>query len=256
MSDTPWRSGGRLGPYLVGRRSWNLGEGLGRLHEAHNLETGAFAVVLAPGRVETWRSHTAWTVRATSGVQPPFVAVEVELAPDAEAPAFHELPLTFDLLTGVMGHVRTRDRADVHTHLTRRPRGAWPRRLLARGPWLLAGAGVAVAAGLALTLWPRPPESTETQQSPAVAEAALDEPIVFSDQEDSAPQVIGYPMPDEPFKEQMRPPCLKGTAVEIRGGCWVTLEARPPCPRSTAEYEGKCYMPVRKKDPPPTSLQP
>jgi len=257
MGDTPSWSGGRLGPYLVGRRSWDLGAGLGRLHEAHNLETGAFAVVLAPGRVKTWRSDTAWTVRATSGVSPPFFAVEVELAPGAEAPAFHELPLTLDLLLGALGHVRNRDRAAVHAHLTRTPQGVWPRRLLARGPWLLAGAGVAVAAGLALGLWPRPPESTETQPAPVVAEAALDEPVVFSDlQQDAAPPVIGYPMPEAPFKEQRKPPCLQGTEVEIRGGCWVQLKKDAPCPRSTAEYEGKCYMPVRKKDPPPTSLQP
>lgn len=256
MGDTPSWSGDRLGPYLVGRRSWDIGKGLGRVHEAHNLETGAFALVLAPGRVETWRSHTAWTVHATSRVWPPFFALEVELAPDSQAPAFHELPLMFDLLKGALGHVRTQDRAEVHAHLTRKPQGAWPKRLLARGPWLFAGAGVAVAAGLALTLWPCPPESTQTQQAPAVAEAALDEPIAFTDMEDATPQVIGYPMPKAPFKEQRKPPCLEGTEVEIRGGCWVPLEYRPPCPRSTAEFEGKCYMPVRKKDPPPTSLLP
>ncbi|HYO51702.1 hypothetical protein [Archangium sp.] len=256
MGDTPSWSGGRLGPYLVGRRSWESDAELGRLHEAHNVETGAFAVVLEPGRVETWRSDTAWTVRATSGVSPQFFAVEVELAPDAEAPAFHELPLTFDLLKGVLGSLPTRDRAKVYAHLTRKPRGAWPRRLLARWPWLLAGAGIAVTAGLALTLWPRPPEPAETKWSPEMAEAAFDEPIVFANKQDTLPQVIGYPMPDGPFKEQQKPPCLKGTEVEIRGGCWVTLEARPPCPRSTAEFEGKCYIPVRKKDPPPSSLQP
>ncbi len=255
MGDTPSWSGGRLGPYRLGRRYWDLGADLGRLHEAHNLETGAFAVVLAPGE-ETWRPRTAWTVRVTSGVSPPLVTVELEHAPDAEAPAFHELPLMFDLLTGTMGNLRTQDRADVLAHLTRQPRGAWPGRLLARWPWLLAGAGAAVAAGLALTLWSRPPEPAEVKQSLEVTEAARDEPIVFSDGQDSTPQIIGYPMPDAPFKQQRRPPCLKGTEVEIRGGCWVPLEYRPPCPRSTAEYEGKCYIPVGKKDPPPTSLQP
>jgi hypothetical protein len=240
----------------VGRRSWNIGAGLGRLHEAHNLETGAFALVLVPERVETWRSHTAWTVRATSGGLPQFLSLEVEHAPDAAAPSLLELTLMSDRLTGMLGHLRSKDRADVHAHLTRQPRGAWPGRLLARGPWLLAGAGVAVAVGLALALWPRPPEPTETQPSWEIAGAALDEPVVFANKQDILPPVIGYRMPDAPFKEQQKPPCLQGTEVEIRGGCWVTLEARPPCPRSTAEFEGKCYMPVRKKDPPPTSLQP
>jgi hypothetical protein len=240
----------------VGKRSWDLGAHLGRLYEAHNLETGAFAVVLAPGRADTWCSGSAWTVRATSGVFPPCVAIEVEYASAAEAPAVHDLPLMFDLLKGTLGHLRPKDRMDVHAHLTRKPRGAWSRRLLAHGPWLLAGAGVAVAVRLALAFWPRPPEPAGTQRSPRVAEAVLDEPIAFTAGRDAAPRGIGYPMPETPFKQQQKPPCLKGTEVEIRGGCWVTLEARPPCPRSTAEYEGKCYFPVGKKEPPPTSLQP
>ncbi|HYO58315.1 hypothetical protein [Archangium sp.] len=72
----------------------------------------------------------------------------------------------------------------MHAHLTRQPWGSWPGRPLARWPWLLAGAAVAVAAGLVLLApWPR-------------------------------------------------------------------------SPKSTAEHEGKCYMPVRKKDPEPRSLQP
>ncbi len=255
MSDTPGWSGSRLGPYRVGRRSWYINRALGRLHEAHNLETGAFAVVLEPGK-EAWLARSTWTVRITSGEHPPFSALEVESAPDAEPPAFHDLPLVFDQLKGTLGNLHGEDRTDVYAHLIRKPRGAWPGRLLARWPWLLAGAGVAVAAGLALTLGSRPPEPPKTKQPLQVAEAALDEPVVFGNRQDALPLVVGYPMPDGPFKEQMKPPCLKGTEVEIRGGCWVTLEARPPCPRSTAEYEGKCYLPVRKKDPPPTSLQP
>jgi hypothetical protein len=256
MSDGPSWNGGRLGSYELDRRYWDLGEYLGRLHEAHNVETGAFALVLVLGRLETSRLPTAWTVRASSGGLPRFISLEVEHSPGAAAPSLLGLTLMFDRLASMLGHLPSQEREDVHAHLTQKPRGAWLGRLLARWPWLLAGAGIAVAAGLALTLWPRPPEPAETQQSPVVAEAARNEPIVFSDLQDAAPQVIGYRMPDAPFKEQRTPPCLQGTEVEIRGGCWVPLEYRPPCPRSTAEYEGKCYMPVKKKDPLPSSVLP
>ncbi|HEX8822767.1 MAG TPA: hypothetical protein VF794_22770 [Archangium sp.] len=258
MGDTPLWSGGRLGPYQVGRRSWDLGRHLGRLHEAHNVETGAFAVVLIPVPEDPGPQCSDWTMHIRVGVLPSFVAVEVEQAPDAEAPALHELTLTFDSLKGALGTLYHRqDRADVHAHLTQKPRSSWPGRLLTRGPWLLAGAGVGVAAGLALlALWPRFPEPTQTQPSPEVAGVALEEPVAFINRQEPPFPFIAYPMPEAPFKEQQRPPCLKGTEVEIRGGCWVTLEHRPPCPKSTAEFEGKCYMPTRKKDPVPSSLRP
>ncbi|HYO58309.1 protein kinase [Archangium sp.] len=257
MGDTPSWSNGRLGPYHVGRRYWEVGTHLGRLHEANNVQTGAFAVVLTPGQEAAWPPRTAWTVRITSGVLPPFLSLEVEHAPDAKTPALHELTLTFDQLTGTLGGLRPQDRADVHAHLTRQPWGSWPGRPRARWPWLLAGAAVAVAAGLVLLApWPRSPEPPEMQRSPEVAGVALEEPVAFVDMQEPPFPFIGYPMPDAPFKEQRKPPCLKGTEVEIRGGCWVTLEQRAPCPKSTAEHEGKCYMPVRKKDPEPRSLQP
>jgi len=153
-----------------------------------------------------------------------------------------------------LGHLHTARNVETGAHLDRKPRGSWRGRLLAHGPRLLAGA---VVAGLVLlALWPRAPALPETQQAPAVAEAALDEPVAFINLQEPPFPFIGYPMPEKPFKEQEKPPCLQGTTVEIRGGCWVTLEQRAPCPKSTAEFEGKCYMPVRKKDPLPSTLQP
>ena len=44
--------------------------------------------------------------------------------------------------------------------------------------------------------------------------------------------------------------------VEINKGCWVALEKKPPCYSNQAEYQGKCYMPVRKQDPVPQSVEP
>jgi hypothetical protein len=186
-------------------------------------------------------------------VSPSSLSLEVEPAPDARPPSLLELTLAFDQLVGTLGNLRSQqDRDDVQAHLDRKPRGSWRGRLLSRGPRLLAG--VAMGAGLALlALWPRAPEP---QQAPDVAELEPDEPVAFINRQEPPFPFIGYPMPQTPFKEQQKPPCLEGTEVEIRGGCWVALEKRAPCPRSTAEFEGKCYMPVRKKDPLPSTLQP
>jgi hypothetical protein len=255
MGDTPSRSDGRLGPYHLGGRSWYLGRHLGHLHTAHNVQTGAFGVVLSPDLATAWSSHSAWTVRVTSSVEPFFLSLEVEPAPDGRAPSRLELMLAFDRLMGTLGNLPSQQaRDDVQAHLDRKPGGSRPGSWLARGPRLLAGAGVAVVAGLVLlALWPRAPEP---QQASEVAEAALDEPVGFIDIQEPPFPFIGYPMPEKPFKEQEKPPCLKETTVEIRGGCWVQLKADAPCPKSTAEFEGKCYMPVRKKDPLPSTLQP
>ncbi|WP_309895447.1 protein kinase [Archangium sp.] len=253
MSDTPSGRNDRLGQYHLGNRSWYLGRHLGHLHAAHNLQTGAFGVVMTPDKTSAWPSRTAWTARVTSTVSPSSLSLEVEPAPDARPPSLLELTLAFDQLVGTLGNLRSQqDRDDVQAHLDRKPRGSWRGRLLAHGPRLLAG--VAVVAGLVLlALWPRAPEPP---QAPEVAEAALDEPVGFIDLQEPPFPFIGYPMPEKPFKEQEKPPCLKETTVEIRGGCWVQLKADAPCPKSTAEFDGKCYMPVRKKDPPPSSLQP
>jgi hypothetical protein len=255
MGDTPSRTDGRLGPYHRGHRSWYLGKHLGHLHEARNVQTGAFCVVLTPDNATAWRPpRTPWTVLLRSGVSPSFLSLEAEHAPDATAPSLLELTLAFDQLIGTLGNLRSQqDRDDVQAHLARKPRRSWSRRLLSHGPRPLAGA--AVAAGLAgLLLWPRAPKPPEPRSD--VAEVVPEEPVAFINLQEPPFPFIGYPMPEKPFKEQEKPPCLQGTTVEIRGGCWVTLEQRAPCPKSTAEFEGKCYMPVRKKDPLPSTLQP
>ncbi len=256
MGDTPSRTDGRLGTYLVGNRSWYLGRHLGHLHAAHNVQTGAFGVVMTPDKASAWPPRTPWTMRVTSSVAPSFLSVEVEPAPDARPPSLLELTLAFDQLTATLGNLRSQqDRDDVQAHLDRKPRHSWSGRLRSHGPRLLAG--VAVATGLAvLVLWPRAPEPTDTNQAPEMPGVDFEEPVAFINRQEPPFPFIGYPMPTTPFKEQQKPPCLEGTEVEIRGGCWVTLEKRAPCPRSTAEFEGKCYMPVRKKDPLPSTIQP
>ncbi|WP_187344877.1 hypothetical protein [Cystobacter ferrugineus] len=40
------------------------------------------------------------------------------------------------------------------------------------------------------------------------------------------------------------------------GGCWIQHKLDAPCPRNTAEYQGKCFIPVKKPEPLPRSVQP
>ncbi|HLM46579.1 MAG TPA: protein kinase, partial [Myxococcaceae bacterium] len=196
MGDTPSRTNDKLvGPYLVGDRSWYLGRHLGHLYAAHNLQTGAFGVVLTPDKASAWPPRTAWTARVTSTVSPSSLSLEVEPAPDARPPSLLELTLAFDQLVGTLGNLRSQqDRDDVQAHLDRKPRGSWRGRLLSRGPRLLAG--VAMGAGLALlALWPRAPEP---QQAPDVAELEPDEPVAFINRQEPPFPFIGYPMPQTP----------------------------------------------------------
>lgn len=257
MSDTPEWDGGPLGPHRVGKRYRGTGLGLGRLYQAHNTETGAPAVVLMPGRPGDWRPLGGWTVRVTSESVPPFLALEVEHAPGNVAGALQELTMMLQRLSTAMA--RLEDRPDAHAHLTlpglpQPPEPPPPRRRgLLLGAWAFMMASAAAAAVL---LWPRPPEPSAARPSPALAGAAVAEPITFINTRDITPAVIGYPMPEGPFKQQKKPPCLKGTEVEIRGGCWVQLAHKPPCPRSTAEHEGACYMPVGKEPPEPNAILP
>ncbi|MET0403231.1 MAG: hypothetical protein ABW123_12545, partial [Cystobacter sp.] len=71
------------------------------------------------------------------------------------------------------------------------------------------------------------------------------------------PVALAYPMPDKPLRGQAVPPCKRNrSVVEINGGCWVTLDQKPPCDPDTAEYQGRCYMPGFKPAPPPQSVEP
>jgi hypothetical protein len=254
MDNTPEWKGGRIGPYHVGKRYRDIPSDEGRLYAAHNTETGASALVVMPGKGEDWSPRHPWSIRVTGVTSPPSLVLEVGKAPQAEASLLHELTLMLIRLSGAMALIE--DREDARAHFTRRP---FPSRLRQRVMrWKLVGAGVALATGLTLILWPRPPEDTEQRYaSGGVAQAALEESIAFTDTQDPPlPGIIGYPMPEGPFKEQKRPPCIPVTETEIRGGCWTQHKLDAPCPRSTAEYQGKCFMPVKKPDPQPRSIQP
>jgi hypothetical protein len=253
MGDTPSWGGGKLGPYHLGKRYRDTGADLGRLYEAHNVETGGRALVLTPGRSNEWRPRAGWAVRATGGAFPPFLALEVEHAPRDEASALQELTLMFHRLAGALARVE--HRPDARAHLTREPVPRPLARQATRRHWLLIGAGGLTAVVLLVALWLRSPEPSGPKHAGGLAQVALDEPSAWVDLHEASPMPISYPLPEGPFKGQMKPPCHPA-AVELRGGCWVTMEQRAPCPKGSAEHEGKCYVPVREKTPEPRSLQP
>ncbi|WP_276203642.1 transposase [Hyalangium minutum] len=107
------------------------------------------------------------------------------------------------------------------------------------------------------------PRAGGEERSEAPQAAASTEPMKektprgdFADRQGPFPEGIAYPMPEKPFKEQSKPPCVEGREEEVRGGCWIPHAKTAPCSRGTAELQGKCYVPVKKPDPAPTSVQP
>ncbi|EPX62616.1 hypothetical protein D187_008804 [Cystobacter fuscus DSM 2262] len=254
MSDTTPREGSRLGPYLLGRRHPDSDPALGHIYEAHHLETGAPALVLVPDPATPWAPRASWSVRALSEVSPPFLAVEVERMPGATTQALHELTLLHMRLSGALACVE--DREDTATFLSRAPHSARAlprRRALSMGLAVLGG--MAFGMGL-LLLWLQSHSPTVAALDSRAVQTVAGEPVNWVDVAADTQPGIGYPLPSTPIKGQQKPPCLEGTAVEINGGCWVQLKQDAPCPRSTAEYQGKCYMPVRNPPPEPRSLQP
>ncbi|ATB33636.1 protein kinase [Melittangium boletus] len=255
MSDTPPREGSRLGPYLLGRLHPDSDPALGYVYEAHHIETGAPALVMVPDASNPWAPRASCAVRSLSEVSPPFVSVEVERTPGATTRALHELTLLHIRLSGAMTCVE--DCEDTAAFLSREPHLAPPsprprRRLLPLGLATLGG----VALVMGLLLWPRAPAPKDATLDVGEVETVSGESVSWVDLAASTRPIIGYPLPSKPFKGQHKPPCTEGAEVEINGGCWAQLKQDAPCPRTTAEHQGKCYMPVRDPPPEPRSLQP
>ncbi|OJH42536.1 hypothetical protein [Cystobacter ferrugineus] len=255
MGDSHDRTGGRLGPYLLHTRYQELDEPGGQVYAAHHVDTGCPALVLVPKPEDTWAPRSDWTARVTSQVSPPFLATELERPPPADADALSDVGLGFIRLAGAMAAVE--DREEANTAFTQMPTPQPSERHTTRVPGcrhvrtgaLVAGVLVLVAVVLCPHGLGSPVRGADTTE-PMPAE-----PTFWADQAD-VDSAIGYPMPKEPFPGQMKPPCGEGAYVEIRGACWYQGKQDAPCPKGTAEYEGKCYMPVRAKKPEPRSLEP
>lgn len=243
MSDTPEWKERRLGSYLLGNRFPDLPEDQGRLYSAHHVDTGEPALVVMPGSSDDWSSSTSWCAQAMRFTDPDALVLHPKRTVGARPPRFHELTLGFIHLAGALAQLDERE--DVRTHFLCAPR---PIRSRHRATcWGVTS--VALAVGFVLLLWPRTPTP------PQMRDTSEDSPVLVSRPGLSSP-AIAYPMPEKPLKDQAKPPCMPETEVELRGGCWMPHRRDAPCPPGTAEYQGKCYVAVKKPDPEPRSIQP
>jgi hypothetical protein len=238
-----WK-GGRIGPYEIGERYQDLPEDTGEVYEARHVETGAPVLVLRPGPGMDWRLRSSWDVLTTHVLQPDLLIVHPQWRMGERAPSFHELSLAYIHIAGALALLAER-RGDGSSFVGQTPKPSRSRRRAMR--WSLAGAGVALAAGLAFLPWSRAPEHSLARSQPGESPS-------FTDGRDLSTKAIAYPMPEKPFKEQRKPPCMPELEVEIRGGCWIQAAQTAPCPRGSAEYQGKCYVAVKKPDPVPSSV--
>jgi hypothetical protein len=259
MADkAPWK-GGRLGAFHLGRRYKDIGTDLGRVYEAHDVHTGASAVVVMPGQSADWEPTEAWRVRVSSHLEPAHVALAVEHAPSMGKVL--ELSAMLDLLTSAVERLEKKD--EVRTHLTHGPIGPWRRwsgrvRRLLRSRWTLAVTGLAMVAVAVAFWWRSPvPEGDDRMALAGDGTAHTTPPeLGVINGDDTVLAAIAFPMPDKPYSNQAKPPCRpRQGEVEINGGCWVETTKRPPC-EDTVEYKGRCYVVVGERSKrPPQSIQ-
>jgi len=253
MRGTRKKQGRRLGPFQLGRRCKHAAAELGHIHEASNVKTGGSVLLMMPGPRQAPKRN--WQARVSFQTRPPFIALEME-----QAPASGNLVEFANLMTLLLaGLDAVGSNARTRAHLTREPMSPRMGRPSLKA---LAAVGLAMLA-LGGGFWwgsrtqsmgsPTPPPSAPGLRE--WADAGLP-PSLLSDGAEENPTGIAYPLPEKPFMNQVRPPCRsKAIHVAINGGCWVALEQRPPC-EDSAEYQGKCYLPVLKAPRPPQSVSP
>ncbi|WP_375767413.1 hypothetical protein NR798_37910 [Archangium gephyra] len=261
MADDKTCENGRLGSFQLGRRykDGNLEAELGRLYEAHHVDTGAPAMVLLPSH--TWEPEENWEVRASSQAEPPYVVLEVTRAPASGD--LGTLSRMLEVMAAALNRVEGNEQA--RAHLLEGRWGFLEQRARRLRQWLSSWEGRAVAGlaviALGVGLWLNGGHSADTGHPAAhgVAQEALpyvDAPTLI-DKPASNMEVLAYPLPSRPFRNQAKAPCKpKEGEVEISGGCWVALEKRPPCFENQAEYQGKCYLPVSLRSREPQALFP
>lgn len=251
MADETAGKDGGPGPFQLGRQCEEVGPELGSLHESRHVESGRPALTLLPGDRVEWQPEGEWHMRLSCRPEPPSVTLEVE-----QAPASVQVPELMDILVLMTAAVeRVEDSSQVRAHLAGgrvRPWARWIPRAVAGFAVLMLGLGVWLYGA-------RGPESLAPISSRVASQgpSPVDAPD-FINAADSQTTGIAYPLPKEPFRSQAKVPCRADAGqVEINGGCWVALEQRPPCAKTQAEYQGKCYLPVSKgQDRLPQSVDP
>lgn len=239
------------GPFQLLRRCHEVESRLGRLYESRNVRTGRPALTLFPHDSVEWQPMGPWRGWLYFEPGPDCVSMELEHQPDTRSAMDWVNVLS---LLEVVGQ-RVEDSPEVKDHLSGQPLHGLARWLLlarwwlgSRGGWAFASlALLALGLGVCLGRVSRPPESAN---SGMVLEGAfLASAPERASLEESTPQNVSYPLPSRPWGDQAVPPCeTRKGAVEINKGCWVELAKTPPCFDTQAEHQGKCYLPVAKKD--------
>jgi hypothetical protein len=261
MTDEKRWTSGRLGPFLLGASHDDLGPGLGRLHEAWHEGTGEPVLLLRPG------AHVEWQPEGPSRVQltfhPLWSVVEVKVEQALSPPDLSEMANLLVLTTAAITRVEDKSQVRAHLATTLGEHAKSSARHTGRKSVLMQGMALAGLAMLSLGLgvWLYFEKRPESPPQPI---AHLDSGIraqeratLLINSEKSSTPAIAYPLPEKPFQNQAIAPCnAKRGEVVINNGCWVALEQRPPCLDDHAEYKGKCYLPVARRDPLPQSAQP
>lgn len=235
----------KWGSFQLGTCHDQLGPGLGQLYEAWKEGTGAPVLLVRPGTDVDWQPEGPLQVRLRFHPAGDTVSIEME-APTP--PALSEVTNLLVLTTAAV--TRVEDRPQVHAHVASPPRTdiPFPAPPWARHngrQWMLAGlAGLTMGVGVWLCLDSEP---TRPERHTFAPERERDARFLSGSTKPGQPP-IGYPLPAKPFRNQAAAPCYPELdEVEINGGCWTTLERRPPCLENVqAEHKGKCYLPISK----------
>ncbi|WNG18965.1 hypothetical protein [Cystobacter fuscus] len=243
----------RLGSFYLGASHEELGPGLGRLYEAWQEGTGAPVLLLQPGANVNWQPEGP--LRVQLAFDPRWSTVSVKVEEAAAPPDLSDVANLLVLTTAAI--TRVEDDPQVRAHVASRPRPhAMPSAPppTAREPRF--GRGLALAAlvllslGLGVWLCSERGSIGPEHASSTLETGELPSPDVSTLGGSTRPGkgAIAYPMPSKPFRNQSTAPCYPELdEVEINGGCWFTVERRPPCLKDVqAEYKGKCYLPISK----------
>jgi len=254
MADEKSGKDGGPGSFELGR-CHEVDARLGRLYEARNVARGTPGLTLIPRADVEWQPGGRCRMSLIYDPERDSVTVDVEQAPASVRTS--ELTNLLAMMTAAFKRVEDDDEVDAHL-------ASGPARRLgpggARASWMgLTAAGVAVlAAGLGVWF-----SSTRVSKTPDPDDfsVAVENPsqweMDFVNRGKSDSVAVAYPMPAKPVPKQAVAPCEADNAeVEINKGCWVELAKKPPCGPRQAEYQGKCYLPVRKEDPLPQSIKP